>query len=175
MMLVFNDTGSRPGEVRALRWRDIDFSRRFIPVKKAIETGTKDREKETKTGASKAAFLTKRTAQELAVWLAGTAHGGDDDYVFTLDGAVPVTNSETLAAFRRGVRAAGLRRPELTTYWLRHSFGTYMMEVLDDKEIARLMGNSPAILKKVYQHPSDELIYKSALGIQERMDRARGD
>jgi integrase len=48
MMLVFNDTGSRPGEVRALTWRDIDIKKRFIPIRKGIEAGTAGKVKGTK-------------------------------------------------------------------------------------------------------------------------------
>ena len=67
MMLVFNDTGSRPGEVRALTWGDIDTVRRFIPSRKGIEAGAADTIKGTKTGAVKAGFLAPRTIQELDI------------------------------------------------------------------------------------------------------------
>jgi integrase len=59
MMLVFNDTGSRPGEVRALTWTDIDTQKRFIPIRHGVESGTANKIKGTKTGAVKAAFLSE--------------------------------------------------------------------------------------------------------------------
>jgi integrase len=68
MMLVFNDTGSRLGEVRALTWADIDVRKRFIPIRKGVESGTAGTIKGTKTGAVKAGFLTARTVQELDIW-----------------------------------------------------------------------------------------------------------
>jgi integrase len=100
IMLIFNDTGSRPGEVRALRWKDIDTHRRFIPIRKGIESGTVDKIKSTKTGAVKAAFLTKRTIQELDIWQAESRYNTSDDYCFTVNGKAPLTGEAIIKAFR---------------------------------------------------------------------------
>ncbi|MDR2662258.1 MAG: hypothetical protein LBC31_04600, partial [Treponema sp.] len=89
MMLVFNDTGSRPGEVRALTWADIDVRKRFIPIRKGIESGTAGTVKGTKTGVVKAGFLTARTVQELDIWRAESRWPGEGDFVFTADGKAP--------------------------------------------------------------------------------------
>ncbi|MDR1307451.1 MAG: tyrosine-type recombinase/integrase, partial [Treponema sp.] len=127
MMLVFNDTGSRPGEVRALTWEDIDVQKRFIPIRKGIESGTAGKIKGTKTGVVKAGFLTVRTVQELDIWRAESRRSGDGDFVFTADGRAPLTNAAIVKAFRRGLAAAGVENKAWTPYWLRHSFGTYSL------------------------------------------------
>jgi integrase len=67
LMLVFYDTGVRPGEARALTWADIDIRKRFVPIRKAIEAGTTEKVKGTKTGVVKAGFLNERTVQELDI------------------------------------------------------------------------------------------------------------
>ncbi|MDR0403790.1 MAG: tyrosine-type recombinase/integrase [Treponema sp.] len=173
MMLVFNDTGSRPGEVRALTWRDIDIKKRFIPIRKGIESGTSEKVKETKTGVVKAGFLTARTVQELDIWRAESRWYEDGDYVFTANGAAPVSNEGINKAFRRGLVSAGIENKTWTPYWLRHSFGTYSLETLSEEEIAALMGNGVAVLRRHYLHPDDETLYRSARVIKEKLDRAR--
>jgi len=50
LFFCMNDTGARPGELRALRWGQIDFEKRFIPFRTAIEASTRDKVKTTKTG-----------------------------------------------------------------------------------------------------------------------------
>ena|GEM_PF-1457258 len=179
LMLLFNDTGARPGEARALTWKDIDDEKRFIAFRKGIEAGTTDKIKGTKTGVVKAGFLHTRTIQELDIWRSVSKFNNDDDFVFTLNGKKPVTTEGVIKAFRLGL--ARVKRdnpewepkPEWTPYWLRHSFGTYQMETLTDGEIASLMGHGVAILKKDYQHPDDETLYRSAEQIKEKLDRAR--
>ena len=173
MMLVFADTGSRPGEVRALTWRDIDIAKRFIPIRKGIESGTTDKIKGTKTGAVKAGFLSTRTVQELEIWRAESRFAGDGDYVFTLTGVAPVTDEGTLKAFRRGVTGAGIDATNWTPYWLRHSFATYQMETLTDEEIVRLMGTSVEIKRRHYAHPDDMTLYLSTKDMQDKIDEAR--
>jgi integrase len=173
VMLIFNDTGSRPGEVRALRWKDIDIHRRFIPIRKGIEAGTVDKVKDTKTGAVKAAFLTKRTTQELDIWRAESRYNTGEDYCFTVNGAAPVTNEAIIKAFRRGLAAAGIDNRDWTPYWLRHSFGTYALESLKEDEISALMGNGVVVLRRHYLHPSDDTLYMANKAAQEKLDRAR--
>jgi integrase len=188
MMMVFIDTGSRPSEVRALTWRDIDIAKRFVPIRKGIEAGTANKIKGTKTDVVKAGFLASRTIQELAIWRAESRWNADDDFVFTVTGDAPITNEALGKAFKRGVVRAKeeydrKQRPESeeewkpdpkwTPYWLRHSFGTYQMEVLSDEEISALMGNGITVLRQHYQHPDDETLYRKTRGIQEKLDQAR--
>jgi len=47
------------------------------------------------------------------------------------------------------------------------------MEVLEEEEIAVLMGNGVVVLKRHYQHPDDETLYKSSEGIKDKLDKAR--
>lgn len=179
VMLTFYDTGVRPGEARALTWADIDTAKRFIPFRKGIQAGTTNRVKGTKTGVVKAGFLNERTVQELDIWRSLSRFSADKDFVFTVKGDKPVTNEATTKAFRRGLAQIAKENkgwepnPNWTPYWLRHSFGTYQMEVLEDGEIAALMGNGVVVLKRHYQHPDDETLYRSSEGIKEKLDRSR--
>jgi integrase len=173
LMLIFNDTGSRPGEVRALTWTDIDTQKRFIPIRRGVESGTADKIKGTKTGVVKAAFLSKRTIQELDIWRSESRWSGDGDYVFTVNGKAPVTNAAIIKAFRRGLAEAGIDNKDWTPYWLRHSFGTYALETLEEAEISALMGTGVTVLRKHYLHPDDETLYRSAAEVQKKLDKTR--
>jgi integrase len=173
MMLVFNDTGSRPGEVRALTWAHIDIHRRFIPIRHGVESGTVDKIKGTKTGVAKAGFLAARAIQELDIWRSESHWNKDTDFVFTANGAAPVTNAAVVKAFRRGLSACGSDTKSWTPYWLRHSFGTYALETLGEEEISALMGNGVAVLRRHYLHPDDETLYRSNQEIQKKLDKAR--
>jgi len=179
LMLLLYDTGARPGEARALTWKDIDTKKRFVPFRKGVEAGTVDTIKGTKTGVVKAGFLNARTVQELDIWKKETRRDADSDFVFIVKGDKPVTNEAVTKAFRRGLAQIEEKNegweanPEWTPYWLRHSFGTYQMENLSEEEIAACMGNGVAVLQRHYQHPDDETLFKHNEKIQKKLDKAR--
>jgi len=179
VMLVLYDTGMRPGEERALTWADIEARKGFVPIRKGIEAGTKGKVKCTKTGVVKAGFFNERTIQELNILRAETRWSDSFNFVFTVDGESPVTNEAVTKAFKRGLaqiekeHEGWKSNPLWTPYWLRHSFGTYQMENLSEDEIAALMGNGVAVLKRHYQHPDDETLYRSSEGIKKKLEEAR--
>jgi len=181
LMLVLYDTGARPGEARAFTWSDIEARKGFVPIRKGIEAGTKGKVKCTKTGVVKAGFFNERTIQELNILRTETRWSDSSNFVFTVDGESPVTNEAVTKALRRGLaqiekeHEGWKSNPLWTPYWLRHSFGTYQMENLSEDEIAALMGNGVAVLKRHYQHPDDETLYKSTAGIQRKLDDARSN
>jgi len=178
-MLMIYDTGARPGEVRALTWGDINLEKRFVPIRKSIESGTSDTIKGTKTGVIKAGFLNNRTVQELNILRMESKWNSDEDFIFTLNGKKPIINTSAIYIFRRGLmqiendNEGWKANPAWTPYWVRHSFGTYQMENLDEAEISALMGTGVVVLKRHYQHPDDETLYRSSEPIKEKLDKAR--
>jgi integrase len=173
MMLILKDTGSRPGEARALCWADIDVHKRFVPFRKGIASGTADSIKETKTGTVKAGFLTARTIYALEYWLRRARGRQEHNFVFSADGKRPISAAAVIRAFRRGLEKIGATDKPWTPYWLRHSFGTYQMENLSQEEIMKLMGHNAAATTRIYQHPDNEILYRSAEGIKKKLDRRR--
>jgi integrase len=173
MMLILKDTGSRPGEVRALCWADIDVRKRFVPFRKGIASGTTDSIKETKTGTVKAGFLTARTIYALEYWRRRARGRQELNFVFSTDGKRPISAAAVIRAFRRGLKKIGAADKPWTPYWLRHSFGTYQMENLSQEEIMKLMGHNVEVTTRIYQHPDDETLYKSAERIKKKLDKAR--
>jgi integrase len=169
-MCMLHDTGMRPGELRALLWGQINTAARGVVIRKGIEAGTRATRRSTKTKIVRAAFLSQRTLQELAIWREETKHSGDDDFIFMQSGAAPVTDEGIIKAFRAGVKAAGLDHHEWTPYWLRHSFITHNLDVLTDREMETLAGHTNAQTNAIYRHPDDEAVLKRAKPIQDKLE-----
>lgn len=169
-----HDVGCRPGEARALTWGEWNSAERFVSIRHGIRSGTTADIKGTKTGNVRPAFVSVRAAQELAIWREQAEHREDGDFVFSMPGkSNPVSNHAMGAAFRHGLAVAGYADQPWTPYYLRHSFGTHYLDVLDDKELMVLMGHSSIITSAVYRHPDDDLILSRSKGLRDKLDGSR--
>jgi len=169
-----NDTGARPGELRALRWGQIDFDKRFVAIRTAIEAGKSDKVKGTKTNIVRPAYFSERTIQELRIWREETHLPDDMDFIFVAPHRrKPVSQGPTENAFKRALVQLGYEGKDWTPYYIRHSFGTYKMEILEQPDIEKLMGHASSVTTKGYQHPDDETVRLSGEGIQKKLDDAR--
>lgn len=167
MMLVFYDTGMRPLEAARLRWGELvrEEEDDGADLWSLVFQGAKG-------GPLRAAGISARTAQELAIWRAETRFPGDDDYIFTLSGR-PVDDASVLKAFRRGLDAVGLSGTGWTTYWLRHSFVTGALAALADHEVALLAGHSVQVSRAHYQHPTREIALARSREARKKLDALR--
>lgn len=169
-----NDTGARPGELRALRWGQIDYANRFVAIRTAVEAGKSDKIKGTKTGKVRPAYLSERTIQELKIWREEAEHADDMDFVFLAPHRKkPVSQASTGNAFKKALKALGHEGKDWTPYYIRHSFGTYKMEILPQPDIERLMGHASSITTEGYQHPDDETVRLSGIDIQHVLEENR--
>jgi integrase len=170
--LILKDTGLRPGELLALKWRDWDAETRFFPILKAIESGTRDREKGTKTGGTRPAIITERTAEEIET-LRRKVKPRPEAYIFCNCYGVPYDTHRLSWNFRASVKRAGLDRPELTPYWLRHTFNTRMLELLPDSVVDHLTGHETEAMRRRYRHADEESLRREAEKIRDDVNRAR--
>lgn len=171
LMCVMYDSGMRPVELRALRWRDIHPEERAAIVRRP-KRGRRTKDGQA-VGIVRAARLSERTVNELKIWKAETAYSAPGDLIFTLDGAAAVTDAAMGDALRRGLEAIKESRPEWTPYWLRHSFVTYAMADLTSQEVASLAGHSVAIAEGTYSHPDDEVILQRTKRARAKLDGAK--
>jgi integrase len=139
--LVLRDTGLRPGELIALRWRDWYPELRFFSIMRAIESGTRTHEKGTKTGATKPGMVTPQAAEEMER-LQKKIKPQPEQFIFANYKGIPYDTHRLNWAFRRAVRLAEIGREDLTPYWLRHTFNTRALETLPDEVVRRLMGTA---------------------------------
>jgi integrase len=170
--LVLRDTGLRPGELVALRWRDWHADLRFFPVMRAIESGTKKREKGTKTGAAKPAIVTPQAAEEMER-LRKKVKPVPDQFIFANYKNVPFDPHRLNWAFRRAVNRAEIGRADLTPYWLRHTFNTRALETMPDDVVRRLMGHSTEAMTRRYRDADVDSLIREAEKIRGTVDASR--
>jgi integrase len=170
--LILRDTGLRPGELVALKWRDWDPVIKFFPILKAIESGSKGKEKGSKTGATKPAIITDQTAAEIET-LRKKAKPKPEDYVFANKHGVPYGTHRLSWNFHKAVERAGIQRPELTPYWLRHTFNTRSLETLSNELVQHLMGHNTEAMSRRYRHADAESLAREAVKIRDQVNAAR--
>ena len=116
-------TGLRQAELRALRWRDIDWLAGRVRVRRTYvreEYGTPKSKR-----SSRSVPLADRVARELERHHGRSAYGADEDLVFGHPHTgKPLERSRLLKRYKAALRAAGVR--EVRFHDLRHTFGTRM-------------------------------------------------
>jgi integrase len=170
--LILRDTGLRPGELIALRWRDWMPERRMFPIMRAIESGTRTNEEGTKTGATKPAMVTVQATEEMER-LRKKAKPQPEDFIFANYKNIPFDTHRLNYAFRRAVRRAEIGRDDLTPYWLRHTFNTRSLETLPDDIVRRLMGHSTEAMTRHYRDADVDSLIREAEKIRETVDASR--
>lgn len=172
-MLSLFDTGARPGELRAKTWDGYYPEERFMPYRKAIESGTVDTEKDTKGGQISPAYVSIRTAQELEIWRLESRFNTAEDYIFTTDGRVPLSIATIENVFKRALAYLGYDATGWTPYWLRHTFISYAAEALDDSQMLMAVGHTTIGMNKNYRHLTDKIVLKRSVGIRDSLDKIR--
>ena len=170
--LILRDTGLRPGELIALKWQDWDPVIKFFPILRAIESGSRDREKGTKTGSTKPAIISDQTAIEIEA-LRKKVKAKPEKFIFANKHGVPYSTHRLSWNFHRAVERAGLNRPELTPYWLRHTHNTRSLEVLPDELVRRLMGHNTEGMTRHYRHADAESLAREAARIRDQVNSSR--
>ncbi len=155
--------GLRRGELVALRWRDVDFTRRKLVVRRAV------------SGAVEVASTKSRRAREVP--LPDQAAGaldrlsqrpdftGPDDYVFANRLGRRLDGSALRRRVERARDAAGL--PPLRFHDLRHTYGSQLVAGgIDLASVKAAMGHSRITTTERYLHA------RSASELAERFTRA---
>jgi integrase len=139
---------------------------------RAIESGSKGKEKGTKTGATKPAIITDQAAAEIEA-LRKKVKPKPEDYIFANKHGVPYGTHRLSWNFHKAVERAGIRRPELTPYWLRHTFNTRSLETLSEGLVQHLMGHNTEAMSRHYRHADAESLAREAVKIRDQVNAAR--
>jgi integrase len=124
LFLVAAMTGLRLGELRALRWRDVDWAAQRIRVRRNYVRGTYGTPKSRRS--SRSVPLADEPAGALDRLYTVSRLQGDDDLVFgEPDTGEPLRDRALARRYRRALKAAGLD-PTHRFHDLRHTFGTAM-------------------------------------------------
>jgi integrase len=153
--------GLRRGEVAALRWRSVDLERGQLAVSASTEqTDGGIREKETKSGKSRAVTLPAMIIEELRAHrlrqaeqlLALGVRLDDDHHVVAREDGEPLQPRSISQAFRKFIARHGLKKIRL--HDLRHSHATHMLSAGVHPKIAqeRLGHSSVSVTIDLYSH-----------------------
>src|SRR5262249_46609411 len=148
-------TGLRQGELRALRWADVDFTRGEIVVSRALSAGV---EGETKGREVRSVPLTSRAREALEGQRERSAYTASSELVFCGPSGTVLDESALRRRYENARDAAGLR--PLRFHDLRHTFGSLLAaDGMDLVSVQALMGHSQLSTTERYLHarPASEL------------------
>ncbi len=140
-------TGMRMGELRALRWKDIDFAAGRITISRAFSWDT---ESSTKSRQMRTVPLARQAAEALTGMQARGRFTGREDFVFCRPDGGNVDRSAARRRFVAAQEAAGLRVRRF--HDLRHTFGSLAIRKFDLVAVQAMMGHSKITTTQRYLH-----------------------
>jgi integrase len=162
--------GLRLGELRALRWSDLDLSKRLIHVRRSYVMGEAG---PPKSGRVRSVPMVDDVADALTRLRERERFTGDEDFVF----AGPLGNPFEDSALRRRLYAT-LERAHLKRvrfHDLRHSFGTLAVQVFPLSDVKAFMGHADIATTMIYVHHVPQHDAARRLGAVLRRERSGGD
>jgi integrase len=139
--------GLRVGEIRALRWGDIDFGTSVIRVRRSYVLGRFDA---PKSGRVRSVPLIPQVERRL-LRLRERGHTvHESDLVFISPTGTPISDSRLRRRFYEALARAGI--PHLRFHDLRHSFGTLAVQAFPLSDVAAFMGHADVSTTMIYVH-----------------------
>jgi integrase len=147
-------TGLRQGELRALRWRDVDFARQTVFVRGSFTHG---RSGPPKSGKVRSVPLIDQAARALDALSRRERFTGPDDLVFCTELGDHLNDDQLRDRFYMALDTAGLgdkRRGEnpMRFHDLRHTFGTLAVEAWPLHDVQSYMGHADVATTMTYVH-----------------------
>jgi integrase len=147
-------TGLRLGELRALRWRDVEFSKRTIIVRGSFTGG---RLGPPKSGRIRSVPLIDQAARVLDGLSRRETFTAPEDLVFCSPVGEHVHDDQLRDRFYAALDAAGLGDKRTGTnpmvfHDLRHTFGTLAVEAWSITDVQAYMGHANIQTTMIYVH-----------------------
>lgn len=140
-------TGTRMGEQRAVRWKDVDFGRRVLHVRQSAPS-TLNVIKAPKSNRHRSVGLTPELAEALLAIRDGR---GGDDLIFTRDSGGMLHPGQFREVLWAAQKRAGLRR--IKWHELRHSYASILVSGGAPLALIRgLLGHSSVKMTERYAH-----------------------
>jgi len=139
--------GLRLGELRALRWRDVDFAKRLIHVRRAFTLG---HEAVPKSGKVRAVPMIDQVLRELDTLSRREQFAADNDLVFVSPSGTHLDDSALRRRFHAALEHAQIK--PLRFHDLRHSFGTLAVQVFPLSDVKAYMGHAEITTTMIYVH-----------------------
>jgi integrase len=147
-------TGLRMGELRALRWSDVDFAKRLVHVRRSYAGNTFGAPKSQRVRSVPMSDPVARVLDGLSRRADGT---GADDLVFSPGYDVPFHHDTVRKRFYAALDAAGLGRlrakqDPIVFHDLRHTFGTLAVQAFALSDVKAMMGHADVSTTMIYVH-----------------------
>lgn len=152
LFLVAAFTGLRLGELRALRWRDIDFSKRLVHVRQSYVAGEWGL---PKSGRVRSVPLIDQAATEFERLSRRPNFTQQDDLVFPNSVGSPLDDSRLRRRFTIAVAKAGISR--LRFHDLRHTFGTLAVQAWPLSTVQAFLGHAAIETTMIYVHHTPQI------------------
>lgn len=142
IVVTLLNTGMRRGELLHLEWKDVDFERRVILIRKKPFWHPKTTERDIPMNA---------TAYQLLLDLSGQRRK-DSTFVFPAEDGTPYHRNRLRVLLIAACKKAGL--PDVTKlHSLRHTFASHLvMSGVDLPTVQRLMGHADIETTMIYSH-----------------------
>ena len=140
-------TGLRLGELRALRWSDVDFAKRLVHVRRSHVLGHEDTPKSHKV---RSVPLIDQAARALDGLSRREHFTEDDDRVFVNEVGDVLGVDLLRRRFHKALTAAGLKPMRL--HDLRHTFGTLAVQAFPLSDVKAYMGHANIQTTMIYVH-----------------------
>ncbi len=144
--------GLRLGELRALRWRDVDFGKRLIHVRRSY---VQRDEGVPKSGRVRSVPMIDQVARVLDDLSRRQWATRDEDLVFCNEVGTHFEDSALRRRFYAARSAAGLK--PIRFHDLRHTFGTLAVQVFPLSDVKAYMGHADIATTMIYVHHVPQL------------------
>jgi len=156
--LIGVTAGLRRGEVCALTWSALDLIKLALHVKQAVDGTPKQQQrlKSTKSvrGIRQVPLPGAVMARLLDAWSSQLLRAQDgkqlSPFCLVDDNGTHITPDRLSRAWKDFITDSKL--PKLTFHGLRHTYATQMLQVLDVRTVAELLGEDPAVMLRTYAH-----------------------
>lgn len=139
--------GLRLGELRSLRWCDLDFAKRLIHVRHSYVMRNEDA---PKSGRVRSVPMIDQVAVALDQLSRRNGWTGEEDLVFVSPTGEHIEDSALRRRFYAALKAAGLKH--IRFHDLRHSFGTLAVQVFPLTDVKAYMGHADIATTMIYVH-----------------------
>lgn len=150
LYLTAAQTGMRQGELRALRWADIDFASDRIHVRRSVSVGSTRRFKPPKSGKVRSVPMAKQVAFALATLGQREHFTGPDDLVFANEVGEAENDTVLRRRYQNALKAAEL--PAIRFHDLRHIFGSTVVKAFPISDVQAMFGHAHITTTMRYLH-----------------------
>lgn len=169
LILVAAFTGLRLGELRGLRWRDVDFANQLVHVRRSHYGAANTEEGPPKSGQARSVPLIDVAARALDGLSRRGTFTAPTDRVFSDPVGETLNDGAIRTTFYAALDLAGIDRDRgtgkaLVFHDLRHTFGTMAVQVFPLSDVQAYMGHADIATTMLYVHHTPEHAAADRLG-----------